>query len=80
MSITKQQFSRIWDIIIRKYFETNDPKEIEEINRILNGYSMIKLIRGVATSPSVPNIIRKPFTAISKKKLFKVIDTLHPIP
>ncbi|MEE3400245.1 MAG: hypothetical protein VZR64_12300, partial [Eubacterium sp.] len=78
--ITKQQFSRIWDIIIRKYFETNDPKEIEEINRILKGYSMIKLIRGVATSPSVPNIIRKPFTASSKKKLFSIIDTLHPIP
>lgn len=80
MGITKQQFSRIWDIIIKKYFETNDPKEIEEINRILKGYSMIKLIRGVATSPSVPNIIRKPFTSSSKKKLFSVIDTLHPIP
>jgi thiamine kinase-like enzyme len=80
MGITKQQFSRIWDIIIRKYFETNDPKEIEEIIRILKGYSMIKLIRGVATSPSVPNIIRKPFTSSSKKKLFNVIDTLHPIP
>lgn len=80
MGITKQQFSRIWDIIIRKYFETNDPNEIEEINRILKGYSMIKLIRGVATSPSVPNIIRKPFTASSKKKLFSIIDTLHPIP
>ena len=80
MGITKQQFSRIWDIIIRKYFETNDLKEIEEINRILKGYSMIKLIRGVATSPSVPNIIRKPYTASSKKKLFKIIDTLYPIP
>jgi len=80
MGITKEQFSRIWDIVIRKYFNTNDPKEIAEINRILEGYSMIKLIRGLATSPSVPGILRKPLSASKKKAMFKVIDTLHPIP
>ena len=80
MGISKEQFSRIWDIVIRKYFNTNDPKEIAEINRILEGYSMIKLIRGLATSPSVPGILRKPLSAAKKKAMFKVIDTLHPIP
>jgi thiamine kinase-like enzyme len=80
MGITKEQFARIWDIIIRKYFNTNDQKEIAEINRILEGYSMIKLIRGLATSPSVPNLLRKPLSAGQIKKMFKVIDTLHPIP
>lgn len=80
MGITKQQFAQIWDIIIRRYFGTNDPKDIAEINRVLEGYSMIKLIRGIATSPSVPDIIRKPVSAIKKKSLFKVVDTLYPIP
>jgi uncharacterized protein (TIGR02172 family) len=80
MGITKQQFFRIWDIIIRKYFNTDDPAEIAEINRILEGYARIKLLRGLATSPSVPNLLRKPLGAGQKKKLFKEIDTLHPIP
>ncbi|SCW33077.1 TIGR02172 family protein [Ruminococcaceae bacterium YRB3002] len=80
MGLTKKQFATLWDIIVRKYFNTDDPKEISEINRILEGYSMIKMIRGVATSPSVPNIIRKPVASSSKKKLFSIIDNLHPIP
>ncbi|MBP5262176.1 MAG: phosphotransferase [Clostridiales bacterium] len=80
MGMTKKQFATLWDIIVRKYFNTDDPKEIAVINRILEGYSLIKMIRGVATSPSVPNILRKPFAASSKRKLFSMIDTLHPIP
>ena len=80
MGITKQQFATLWDLIIKRYFGTTDPKEIEEINRVLEGYSMIKLIRGIATSPSVPNIIRKPVSAIKKKTLLKVADSLYPVP
>ncbi len=80
MGINKKQFARIWDIIIRKYFKTDDPKEIAEINRILEGYSMIKMVRGLATSPSVPNILRKPLGSVQKKKLFSMIGTVHPIP
>ncbi|SEP67897.1 TIGR02172 family protein [Lachnospiraceae bacterium NE2001] len=80
IGITKKQYERIWDIIVKKYFNTNDPKEIEEINRILEGYSLIKMIRGLATSPSVPNLLRKPLAKGQKKKLFKMMDTLHPIP
>ena len=80
LGITKKQYARIWDIIVRKYFNTNAPDEIAEINRIINGYSMIKFIRGVATSPSVPNILRKPIVNRSKKKLLSIVDTLHPIP
>ena len=71
MGITKKQFERIWDIIIRKYFKTEDPSEIAEINRILEGYAMIKLLRGLATSPSVPNLLRKTLSSGQKKKLFK---------
>ena len=80
MGISKEQFARIWDIIVKKYFGTEDPGEISEINCILEGYAMIKLVRGLATSPSVPNILRKPLAAGQKRKLFKVADTLHPIP
>ena len=80
MGITKQQFATLWDLIVKRYFGTTDPKEIEEINRVLEGYSMIKLIRGIATSPSVPNIIRKPVSAIKKKTLLKIADSLCPIP
>ncbi len=78
--ITKKQYARLWDIIVRQYFNTSDPDEIAEINRIISGYSLIKFIRGVATSPSVPNILRKPVVNSSKKRLMSVIDTLHPIP
>ena len=80
MGLTKEQFARIWDIILRQYFETDDPNEIDKINRIIEGYSMISLIRGVATSESVPNYLRKPVVFFTKRKLFKIIDTLHAIP
>ncbi len=80
MGMTPEGFSKAWDIIIRKYFSTNDPKEIAEINRILYGYSLIKMLRGLATSDSVSDFIRKPAFAVYKHKLFSMIDTLHPIP
>jgi len=41
---------------------------------------MISLIKGVATSPNVKNWLRKPVIAVYKKKFFKMIDSLHPIP
>lgn len=78
--ITKKQYARLWDIIIRHYFDTNDAREIAEINRIIKGYSLIKFIKGVATSPTVPNILRKPVIGSSKRQLFSMLDTLHPIP
>ena len=78
--ITKKQYARLWDIIIRDYFNTNDPDEIAGINRIIKGYSLIRFIKGVATSPTVPNILRKPVVGSSKRKLFSMVDTLHPIP
>lgn len=78
--ITKKQYARLWDIIIRHYFDTNDPRELAEINRIIKGYSLIRFIKGVATSPTVPNILRRPIVSSSKRKLFSMVDTLHPIP
>ncbi|MBQ6757105.1 MAG: phosphotransferase [Oscillospiraceae bacterium] len=75
-----KQYARLWDIIVRRYFDTNDESEIKEINRILNGYSKIKFLRGIATSPSVPNFLRKPVVALTKGPFLKSIDSLHPIP
>ncbi len=49
-------------------------------NRILCGYSMVKLIRGIATSPTVPDELRKLAIDQAKEGLFKMIDMLHPIP
>ena len=80
MGLTKEQFARLWDIILRRYFQTDDPQEIARINRTIEGYAMISLIKGVATSPSVPNYIRKPYIFFAKRKFLKMIDTLQPIP
>lgn len=80
VGLTKDQYAKVWDIILRKYFNTDDPQELKEINRIIKGYSMISLIKGVATSPNVANYLRKPVIFFTKRKLFKMIDTLHPIP
>lgn len=78
--IRKKHYDILWDRFIKRYFNTNDPKEIAEINRQIYGYSLVRYIRGVACSPSVPNILRKPFVKSAKKKLFSMIDTLHPVP
>ena len=80
MGLTKEQFARVWNNILKRYFHTDDENKIKEINRVIEGYAMISLIKGVATSPNVKNWIRKPVVAIYKKKFFKIIDTLHPIP
>lgn len=80
MGLTKKQFARIWEVILKRYFGTTSSSEIAEIDRIIGGYQYVSLIKGVATSPSVPNFLRKPVVASTKRKLFKVIDTLHPIP
>ena len=78
--LTKDQYAFVWKTILKRYFNTNDDKEIAEIDRIIKGYSMISFIKGVATSPNVPNYLRKPVVFFAKKKFFKMIDTLHPIP
>ncbi|MCR5089560.1 MAG: phosphotransferase [Oscillospiraceae bacterium] len=78
--INPKQYARLWDIIVRRYFETDSPRNIQEINRILKGYSMIKFIRGVATSPSVPGFLRRPVVGMTKRKLMAAVDSLHPIP
>ena len=80
MGLTKAQFARVWNNILKRYFHTDDENKIKEINRVIEGYAMISLIKGVATSPNVKNWIRKPVVAIYKKKFFKMIDTLYPIP
>lgn len=80
MGISREQFARIWDIVIKEYFGTTSPSEIAEINRIIEGFSMVNMIKGVATSPSVPNFLRGPVIYFTKKKLMKVVDKLHAIP
>lgn len=80
MGISREQFARIWDIVIKEYFGTTSPSEIAEINRIIEGFSMVNMIKGVATSPSVPNFLRRPVIYFTKKKLMKMVDTLHAIP
>ena len=41
---------------------------------------MVSFIKNIATSPNVMNLLRKPVTALYKRKFFRMIDTLHPIP
>ncbi len=76
----EKEFSAMWDIIVKRYFGTSDEKELAEINRVLEGYSMMKIIRGIATSPQIPDEIRKGAVAQYKTKLFDEVDSLYPIP
>lgn len=80
LGIDAPSMARVWDIIIRKYFNTSDASEIAEINRILDGFAMIKFLRGIATSPRVPDILRPIVGFFGKRKLMKMVDTLHAIP
>ena len=80
MGITREQFARIWDIVIKEYFGTTSATEIAEINRIIEGFSMVNMIKGVATSPSVPDFLRGPVIYFTKRKLMKMVDSLHAIP
>ncbi|MBQ8966927.1 aminoglycoside phosphotransferase family protein [Ruminococcus sp.] len=78
--ISKQQYALLWDTILKDYFGTDSPAELKEIYRTIKGYSLVRLIKGVAVKKEIPSIIRKPFVANSKRQLFSMIDTLRPIP
>ncbi len=78
--ITKKQYAVLWDIIIKDYFGVSSPKEIKEINRIIKGYSLTRFIKGVAFKQEIPAVIRKPVVGVSKRQLFSMIDSMHPIP
>ena len=79
LHLTKEQFARVWKIILEEYFNTKDERKLAWINRIIEGYAMVGLIKGVATSPNVKDWLRKPVIAVYKRKFFKIIDSLRPI-
>ena len=74
--INAKQFDKIWDIVMKRYFDTDDDQKIAELNRVLLAYSRIKFFRGVATSPRVPKLLRKIVPKFIKKKVINDAKTI----
>ena len=60
----------------KKIFGTTDDQKIADLNRVLSAYSRIKYLRGVATSPRVPKLLRKTVPRFMKKKTLNAAKTL----
>ncbi|HAK58349.1 MAG TPA: hypothetical protein DCP06_05160 [Lachnospiraceae bacterium] len=74
--ISAKQFDIIWDLVMKRYFGTTDDKKIADLNRVLLAYSRIKYLRGVATSPRVPKLLRKTVPKFIKKKVINDAKTI----
>jgi len=80
MGLGEEEFRPLWNTALQEYLGKEQVDDIPEINRVLQGYTRMKHIRGVATSPQVPEELRKPAVEREKAELFDVIDTLYPVP
>ena len=80
MGLGEEEFRPLWNTALLEYLGKEHVDDIPEINRVLQGYTRMKHIRGVATSPQVPEELRKPAVEREKAELFDVIDTLYPVP
>ena len=54
-----QYFPQMFDIILRRYYETEDEAFLARVKENLKGYALIKHIHGVATVPGIPMERRK---------------------
>ena len=80
LGLGEEEFTPLWETALREYLGDGHLDEIPEINRVLQGYTRMKHIRGVATSPQVPEEKRKPAVEREKKELFETVDSLYPVP
>ncbi len=80
LGLGEEEFTPLWETALSEYLGKEHQEEIPEINRVLYGYTRMKHIRGVATTPGIPDELRIPAVEKEKKVLFEMLDTLYPVP
>lgn len=73
----KEPLTRMWPIILRDYFETDDP---EPYARAIEGVSMLKLMLGIGVNPGISEEQRRSAMANVKGKFFENMDRLVIVP
>ena len=74
--LSSEQLLRVWDVFLRSYLGTNDPEQIEAIQRKLHFYVLIRSLPGVTFSELVPEEKRGPYTAVLGNEFLKGMAAL----
>lgn len=74
LGLTAEQSIRVWDIFVRTYYGTDDPAEIETIERRLKFHMIVRSLPGVTFSKVISEDKREDYA----KLLSKVLLEGHP--
>lgn len=76
-ALGKEPLTRMWPMILRDYFETEDPTPYAQA---IEGVSMLKLMLGVVVNPNIPEEMRKGTINHIKGRFLENMDKLVIVP
>jgi uncharacterized protein (TIGR02172 family) len=67
--------SRVWDIFLRTYLGTDDPQALENVEKVLKYYAIIRSLPGVTFSALIPDAARGQVTQQVQAFFLQAYDT-----
>ena len=59
LNVTPEIAVKLWDIIMKTYFETDDPQKLEHYNSVIEGFCMLKAALIPAIWVNMPDAHKK---------------------
>ena len=76
LNITADVALRLWDVMMRYYFDTDDGGKIEKYNSVIEGFCMLKAALIPAIWVNMPNERKKAIVEAAKKHFFPQAENL----
>ena len=76
LNVTPEIATRLWDVLMRRYFETDDSKKIAEYNAVIEGFCMLKAAVIPAVWVNMPESRKKSSVEAARKYLFPRMEEL----
>jgi hypothetical protein len=73
--ISAHLLSRVWDIFLRTYLGTDDPQALENVEKVLKYYAIIRSLPGVTFSALIPDAARGQVTQQVQAFFLQAYDT-----
>ena len=70
LNVTPEIAMRLWDVIMRRYFETDDQKKIDKYNSIIEGFCMLKAAVIPAVWVNMPEAHKRNSVETAKRYFF----------
>ena len=76
LNVTPEIAVKLWDIIMKTYFETDDPQKLEHYNSVIEGFCMLKAALIPAIWVNMPDAHKKGAVENAKKLFFPQMERL----